>query len=336
MQLIITKYLEGQASNVEQAKLLVWLRKKENRLIFNRFSLEWKESLDVTQLPSENLESWNNIQTALLQKSYAGWQTSRKMNQFFRVAAIFFFVISIGSSVYFYMNQTEKFPEVYTNVMAENGQISKVELPDGSLVWLNSGSEISYSNFYASKNREIKLTGEAYFQVTRNEDIPLIVNSGELKIKVLGTKFNVSVYPESDHIDVVLVSGKVELLNSNIESFSYFLKPGERAVFDRNNRNLKVSNVNTTKFTSWKDGIVNIYNQPLEEVAKRLETRYNQKFEFTDEVKGFHYTFTIKNESLDEIIKLMEKITPVKATQKEHIISFKLDQSKKRRPMEKI
>ena len=328
MQKIVTKYLEDRATEEEQKVLLEWMRNKNNRIVFNSYSLEWKNSLNEKQFSENSEESWNKIQAQLLQKSFKGWQSSRKIYQFFKYAAILFFVISIGSLAYFFVNQENPLPEYYTSVVAENGQISKVKLPDGSLVWLNSGSEITYSNYFALNNRDIILSGEAYFQVTKNEDIPLIVSSGELQVKVLGTKFNVSAYPESKHIDVVLEEGIVELLNRNVESFSCKLKPGELANFDKQNRKLAINCVNTTKFTSWKEGLLNIYDQPLEELVKRLETRYNQKFEFGDDVKDFHYTFTIKNESLDEIIKLMEKITPIKAVQKKDIISFKLDKIK--------
>lgn len=328
MQKIITKYLEGKATELEQAKLLQWLRIKKNKFDFHRLSLVWKNSLDENQFPGNGEESWNKIQTQLLQKSFKGWQSSRKMNQFFRYAAILFFVISIGSLAYFFVNKEESLPEYYTSVMAENGQISKVELPDGSMVWLNSGSEITYSNYFASNNRNITLSGEAYFEVTKNRDIPLVISTDDLQVKVLGTKFNVSAYPDAKKINIVLEEGLVELLNCKVESFSCQLKPGELAVFDKSNRNLVISEVNTRKFTSWKEGLINIYDQSLEELTKRLKIRYNQKFELTEDVKDFRYTFTIKNESLDEIIKLMEKITPIKAVQKENTISFKLDKNK--------
>lgn len=330
MQDIINKYLEGRTTDTEQAKLLQWLRIKKNSFDFHRFSLVWKNSLDENQFPGDSEESWNKIQTQLLQKSFKGWQKYRKMNQFFKYAAILFFVISIGSLAYFFVNQKELLPEYYTSVIAENGQISKVELPDGSIVWLNSGSEITYSNFFASDNRNIKLAGEAYFEVTKIEGLPLVVDCEELLVKVLGTQFNVAAYPNNNFVDVVLEKGSVELLNEEVESFSCKLKQGERALFDKSNRDLTVSNVNTSKFTSWKKGIMNVYDQTLEELVERLETRYNQEFEFNDDVKNFHYTFTIKNESLDEIIKLMEKITPIKATQKQDTILLKLDKNKKK------
>jgi ferric-dicitrate binding protein FerR (iron transport regulator) len=327
MKQIIYKYLEGKATEAEQHKLLKWLRNKENRFVFNSNSLGWKESLDSNQLPDENLESWNQIQAVILEKSYKQWQHSRKVQSFFKYAAIFFFMVTLtGLTLYFVYSKPIQ--PLYTSVVAEKGQISKVELPDGSLVWLNSGSEITYSNLFAEKNRNIQLNGEAYFNVAHNEQLPLVVSCGELNVKVLGTKFNVSAYEENKHVDVVLEKGSVELLD-------YCLKPGERAMFSKTERNMTVSNVNTAKFTSWKEGIINIYDQSLEQVVKRLESRYNQKFIFSNDIKDYRYTFTIKNEPLDEIINLMEKITPVKAIQKDDVIVFQMDIDKMRKSMEK-
>jgi len=329
MKEIIIKYLEGRASEVEQLELLLWLRKRENRKVFNSQKLDWKNSLDKEQLPVGSENSWSIIQDQLLKKSFGRWQNSRKLNMFFRVAAIFFFVISVGSAIYLMAHQEKINPEFFTNVVAENGQISKVKLPDGSLVWLNSGSVIKYNNNFAVTNRAISLSGEAYFQVTKNKELPLVVNSGELQIKVLGTKFNVSAYPELDKIEVVLESGRVDIFNSEVEGFHYRLNPGELAAFNNGQRKLHVSSVNTVKYTSWKEGMIHIYNQTMKELTGRLEKRYNQKFDYDESLKDFHFSFTIENESLDEIIYVMKKIAPIKAIQKDDIIEFKLDEKRK-------
>lgn len=334
MKEIAKKYLEGKATIAEQARLLEWLREKKNRFIFNSYSLSWKESLDFNQLSDESQESWNQIQSVILEKSYRQWQQSGKIQLFFRYAAIFFFIVIIAGLT-FYRIQLKPEQLLYTRVVAEKGQISKVELPDGSQVWLNSGSEIVYSNLFANANRDIQLSGEAYFNVSHNEQLPLVVSCGGLQVKVLGTRFNVTAYDESNHIDVVLEEGSVELLDAEVESFDYRLKPGERAMFSKTEQKMTVSDVNTAKFTSWKEGIINIYDQSLEQVIKRLASRYNQKFSFSEQVKNFRYTFTIKNEPLDEIIKLMEKITPVKAVQKNEIIVFEMDKNKMKRSMNK-
>uniref|UniRef100_UPI003216FE08 FecR family protein n=1 Tax=uncultured Draconibacterium sp. TaxID=1573823 RepID=UPI003216FE08 len=331
MKNIITKYLNGCATVAEQVKLLVWLRQKENRTIFDSHKLDWKKGLERQQLPKGSEKSWNVIQDLMLQKSYNGWQNSRKTTLFFKVAAIFFFVLSLGSAIYFIVDQNKTTQEYFTSVVAENGQVSKVQLPDGSTVWLNSGSEISYNNFFAANNRNVTLSGEAYFQVTKNEEIPMVVSSGELQVKVLGTKFNVSAYPTSKKIDVVLESGKVELLSSEVTSFQYSMNPGELASFSKIDRKLAVNSVNTGRYTSWKGGMINIYDQSLEELVKRLEKRYNQEFEYSDELKEYHFTFTIKNEPLDEIIHIIERIAPIKAVQKNDVVEFILDKERMRK-----
>ncbi|WP_320113144.1 FecR domain-containing protein [Draconibacterium orientale] len=329
MKEIIEKYLEGRASAGEQVQLLKWIRKKENRIVFNSSKLDWNKSQQNKPLPEGSEQSWMNIQDQMLQKSFKRWQYSDKVNLMVRIAAIFFFVLSLGGGAYM-LSSTKQNDIWYSEIEAENGQISKVKLPDGSMVWLNSGSKISYNNLFAANNRNVKLEGEAYFEVQKNEDLSFVVNSGEIQVKVHGTKFNVEAYPGSENIDVVLESGKVQLLSAEVASFEYFLSPGERASFVKSNNQLKISEVNTLKFTSWKDGILNIYNQPLVEVVKRLEKRYNQEFEYANELKDFPFTFTIKNEPLDEIIEIMEKIAPIKTKQEKNVIVFELDEEKVR------
>lgn len=324
----IEKYLNGIADKSEQTQLLAWLRNHENRKTFNKHKLDWKNELDVHQLPAGSENSWTAIQDYLLQKKYYSWRQSQKINRFFRVAAVVFFVMGIGSALYFLSNQ--RADEVFTTVLADNGQISKVILPDSSVVWLNSGSELSYSNLFSKKNRSIELKGEAYFDVTRNEELPLVVSVDEFQVKVLGTKFDVSAYPLSNKISVVLEEGKVELLSSVSKSFHCLMDPGEKATFNKTTKKMRLVRTNTARYTSWKDGTIHIYDQTLEELVKRLENRYNQTFVFEDAVKDFPFTFTIENESLAEVIALMEKIAPIKAKQTDDIIAFSLDKRRKR------
>jgi ferric-dicitrate binding protein FerR (iron transport regulator) len=324
------KYFEGRATEAEQEQLLNWLRKKENRIVFNSFRLDWKKSLEPGRFPAGGDESWQKLQAVLGQKSYDRWQESRRVQQFFRVAAVFFFVVAMGTLTWYFTQQQQAIPETYTTVVAENGQISKVQLPDGSQVWLNSGSEIAYNNFFSAQNREIILTGEAYFDVAKNEDLPLVVDCSGLKVKVLGTRFNVNAYNENNVAEVVLEEGSVELLNPGAEDAFYRMEPREKVEFNLETRKYNASVVNTRRYTSWIEGIQNIYDLPMEEVVKRLEKRYNQQFELTPEVKKLRYTFTIENESLEDILKLMERITPVKVTQKEEVIKIEIDTNKMR------
>jgi transmembrane sensor len=324
------KYFEGRATDAELEQLLHWLRNKENRIVFNSFRLDWKKSLEPGRFPGGGEESWKRLQAELGQKSYNRWQESRKMQQFFRVAAIFFFVISLGSLAWYFTHQPQPIPETFTSVMAENGQISKVELPDGSLVWLNSGSKLSYNNFFSAKNREVALSGEAYFDVTKNEALPLIVDCNGLQVKVLGTSFNVNAYETGKTAEVVLEEGAVEIINAETNDNFYRMKPGERIKVDLQTSRYSAGMVNTARYTSWREGIVNIYDLSIEDLVRRLEKRYNQKFELTPGVKELRYTFTIENEPLEDVLKLMERITPVIVKQTDETIKIKIDKKKLR------
>jgi transmembrane sensor len=330
MRKIANKYFEGHATDAELKKLLGWLRVKDNKVVFNEYRSDWENGLESDRFPCGGEESWNHLQSKLWQKSYGKWQNTIKIYHFFRYAAIFLFVLAIGSLVLYFSNRPTKVSDTYTRVIAENGQISKVSLPDGSLVWLNSGSEISYDNLFSSKNRRVTLTGEAYFNIVTNEEIPLIVDCGELQVKVFGTTFNVNAYNWEEDIEVVLEKGKVELVNPVVNSTIYRINPGERVRFDKEDKKLAVADVNTYRYISWKNGMINFYDLSIEEVVRRLETRYNQKFELEPAVKYLRYTFTIKNEPLHEILRLMERITPVDAEQKDDVIAIRIDKDKMR------
>jgi ferric-dicitrate binding protein FerR (iron transport regulator) len=331
MKEIAFKYFEGLATEKELEQLLEWLRKKENRIVFDKFRLVWQSSLEREYFPDGGREIWNRIQAQLWQKSFKKWQSTKKIDTFFKYAAIFFFVLAIGSLTWYFTHRPVEVPETFTTVAADKGHVSKVQLPDGSKVWINSGSEISYNNLFASSNRNIKIKGEAYFDVAKNENIPMIINCGEVNVKVTGTSFNINNYSWEKDIEVVLEAGSVEMTNITDNSTLYRLNPGNRLLFSKKENKITVSEANTAKYTSWKDGIMNLYDLTMEEVLMRLNTRYNQKFEIDSAVKDFKYTFTIKNEPLHEILHLMEKITPVIIKQKGEIISIKVDKNKMKR-----
>lgn len=328
MKEIAFKYFEGRATDAELEQLLHWLRKKENRIVFNSFRLDWKKGLEPGRVPGGGEESWQRLQAELGQKSYTRWQKSRKIQQFYRVAAIFFFVVGLGSMAWFFTQQPQTISETFTSVMAEKGQISKVQLPDGSLVWLNAGSQITYNNFFSAENRKVNLTGEAYFDVTKNEKLPLVVDCNGLQVKVLGTRFNLNAYETGKTAEVVLEEGAVELINTITNDDFYRMKPGERVKVDLQTSQYSAGLVNTTRYTSWRQGIINIYDLSIEDLVKRLEKRYNQQFDLAPDVKDFRYTFTIENEPLEDVLKLMERITPVKVEQTDETIKIELDKKK--------
>ena len=303
---LIGKYLAGKESPAESEQLKIWLEESSNNQdLFNDLRQEKNIAAEITEFEQYNKESaWekyqNRITVVSLRKAMFQW----------KIAATFFFLISIsGAFTYLYKSGFlgTSNNETYTTVTTTRGQNSKIILPDSSVVWVNSGTTLSYNTNFASARRDIKLVGQAYFQIARNKEIPLVVSCNNLKVKVLGTRFDVSAYPNDSHISVVLESGKVELSNVIDKSLAYTMKPGEMAEYAPENQKLVVRKDYNSKLTSWKDGILVFKDDLMYEVFKRLERRYNIDIEVKDDkINKLVFNATIVNENIEEVLELIK------------------------------
>jgi len=246
-----------------------------------------------------------------------------KLTVFYKYAAAIFFLLFLGVSALYLNNSSASSQLVYTTVHADLGQMSNVELPDHSTVLLNSGSSLKYSNSFGEDDRSIELHGEAFFEVTKNKDLPFIVTGGKANVKVLGTKFNVSAYPDENVFTVALEEGSVHLTDTENKKVLAELVPGQVATYNKAVNSIQIKNANIDLYTSWKKGILNFYNLSIEEVVAKLSKRYNQQFEIDDELKTRHYTYEVKNESLADVLKIMETISPITVVQDGDIIKLK-------------
>jgi ferric-dicitrate binding protein FerR (iron transport regulator) len=320
---LIKKYLSGKGSDEEHRDLLGWMREGRHREKFQDVKKEWESEALSEDMPDQSNDAWNIMQKVILEDTQRELRKSTRYLKVFQYAAVlvaFFFVAGISAKMLgLQFNSNHQ----YSIIKADAGQIANVVLPDSSEVWLNSGSYIKYSNDFASSNRNVELYGEAYFRVKKNKKLPFLVTGSPIHVKVLGTKFNVSAYPEDNLFKVTLEEGSVKVYSEIYDGIDKEIKPGELASFNKKNKTLFVKDVNVDLHTSWKDGILNIYNLSLEEVAVKLDKRYNQKFEVDEDVKKLQYTYTIKNESLFDILKLMETITPIEAVQEGDVIRIK-------------
>lgn len=168
------------------------------------------------------------------------------------------------------------------------GRTSEILLPDGTRVFLNAGSRLIYPNFFADKNREVFLVGEAFFDVEHNAGKPFIVQTTDIRVQVLGTQFNVSAYPSDNIIETVLTSGKVRLEqnNSGIFSETIELSPGQLASFSKTERTTQLKNVDIENYTLWKENLLKFESTDLNRVLKRLERYYNIRFKYNDPFLG--------------------------------------------------
>lgn len=305
---LIGKYITGKESAGESDRLKAWLGESpEHQTLFNRLKNEKEIASAIKEFDAyDKDQAWRlymeQIAAISLRKTLIRW----------KVAAVFFFLIGCAGILNYLIdtgtNLSLPFPsgELHTTVSTASGQNSKIVLPDSSVVWLNSGTTISYNHDFSVKNRDIKLSGQAFFEVARNEEIPLFVHVNGLKVKVLGTKFDMSAYPDDKQIDVVLACGSVKLLNDHDRSFNYLLKPGEKACFNVRTKAVSISPVNVYKYTSWKDGVLIFENAHMEEVLQKLERWYNIKIEVQDpKIYSLVFNATIINENVNEIFDLI-------------------------------
>ena len=328
MKTIIIKYLEDKVSQDEQELLFDWLQNKANKKEFDQIKLEWEDKRLADGILPEYIEGWANLQSKLLHEAQNSQKRQLKFIQLFKYAAIFIFLLSLPGVWYFFQEENTKPLLSYTKVSADDGQVTKVLLPDGSEIWLNYGSSIKYDDLFSKENRNIELDGEAFFKAAKNKELPMVVSCSELRVKVLGTSFNVMSYLERGDIQVTLEEGKVLLYDTSEPNKVKKMAPGEIAIYSKNSKQIKIDPANTVLFTSWKDGIINIYNLTLEELVSKLERRYNQKFEIDDAAKSLRYTLTIKNENLSQVLDLIRIINSVDPVQKNDVIYLKYNQER--------
>jgi ferric-dicitrate binding protein FerR (iron transport regulator) len=199
---------------------------------------------------------------------------------------------------------------IHKVIATPNGKNTSFKLPDGSTVWLNAGSKLDYSKIYESGNREVYLTGEAFFDVVKNPARPFIIHTSSIDVKVLGTKFNVKAYPEDKTVETSLVQGSVEVFVKNRPGEKYLLKPNQKLVLlneeqavaksslvnNRKDINLPIIAITHLTYpkndtlateTSWTRNKLSFEGESFVEIAKKMERWYD-------------VTITFKNQELEE------------------------------------
>lgn len=239
-------------------------------------------------------------------------------NYLMRVAAVLFIPLLLGSAFMMYwMNQRADRTGVFSmmeKVVANPGSRVHFTLPDRTEVWLNSGSSLEFPiSINHQEIRKVKLTGQGYFNVSHDESHPFVIEADGMNIKALGTSFDVSGYVEDNQISSTLENGSIALMNQNGLEVAR-LHPGQRAILDKTTRLITVRNVETQFSTSWKDGKLIFRKTPLSEVTKQMERWFNCKIHVDPRLTnmGLIYTATIQDETLGEVIKMIEISTSVK------------------------
>lgn len=224
-----------------------------------------------------------------------------------RVAAVLVIALLLNNIFTFKSTDKEQLAGQMQSITTPYGAKTNFTLPDGSIVWLNSGSTLSYPMQFA-ESRPIKLEGEAFFKVVKGEK-PFIVSTAYGNVEVKGTSFNVQAYSDDNVFETTLVEGVVKLTDEKMLN-EVTLEPGELAT--KVNKGFKVNQVETKYYTSWREGKLIFNREPFPSFIKKLERWYNVKIEYSDhDLEELWYTGTIEMESISEVMEMISKAAPL-------------------------
>ena len=303
---LLGKVLMKDASAEEKKRIDDWLTEDvQNEDLYNNLHDEEQLTSAIEELDLYDAKSsWKIFVQTMKNKR------QRKILLRWKVVSILFILLSIGgvTSNFLDFSDDEVIPQPYlTTIQTKRGESSTVILPDSSIVHLNSATSITYSSNFFASNRTVDLDGEAYFEVTKSTTHPFEVSCESVKVKVYGTSFNVNTTSFDNTFDVVLEEGSVELLHNTGRFENVLLEPGEKASFDEENNELKISKVSTYKYTAWREGLLVFEDDSMTTVFKKLESWYDIDIEITDKnINEFVFNATIMDESLEDIFDLIQ------------------------------
>lgn len=297
-------FLKGKLNGQEAEEFMKWLNSPEGELeAINIIEQDWKNDDATDSMNDVRMHGMlNDIQESVGHKP--SFETFR-WRYYLRIAAVL--LIGLGISVFVLEQKFQKTPQQNTVLAMKSnpvGQKSTIFLPDGTKVFLNAESTLTYPKQFSTNARTVELIGEAFFEVTRDESKPFIVTSGKFSTTALGTSFNVRAYSLEEIQSVSLATGKVlvqDLASNNGDSM--FLVPGEHMSFSMVENAMKKSFFDEKATLGWKDGLIFFHKANLEEVMEKLSRWYGVKIMIKGTPdKNWTYQGEFKNESLEYVL----------------------------------
>ena len=316
IEVLLIKSFTEKTDKDEEKTIREWATaSEENKSAFNAYQKLWDESKTLTLSGAINLDAalrHTKQQIPQFQKKV------RLLTYWQQVAAVLVLAVLLSSAFHFLLkpNLSDTEQAIYQEIKAAYGTQTKLQLADGTIVWLNAGSKLSFPvSFRGLEERKVSLVGEGFFEVAKNQQQPFIVHTSQIDIRVLGTSFNMNAYENEDEITVALEEGKVTLLKSvNGKAKEMIsLSPNEVANYDlANNKIVHKKEKDLDRYTAWKEGKIVFFDDPLEKVVARLENWYNVTIEVPDkELLENHITGTFNDNSLDQVLYFLSLMSPI-------------------------
>lgn len=357
---LIQRFLFHEASADEIEILREWIKRdSENQKDFDQYKSIWQLVRRTYRDNEYDAQvAWKKLKRSILSSNDVLRPKRFYLQQLGKIAAIFILAFFSGIlTLYFINNRPAKQNQeiAYTEHKVSYGSKSQLILPDGSKVWLNAGSKLRYSLQFNQAIREVYLEGEAFFDVSKNKNKPFLVKTTDVTIKVLGTAFNVKAYPDEKTIETSVQRGLVQVV-SNMPSISggqkVFLHANQKATFDKiatKIENAAVVNkpiekkvkadtiekaktisvidaVDVTTVSSWKDTRWKIERERLDNLAVKIERRYDVKIIFDDNnLKSYVFSGVLEDESLEQVLNVIKLSAPVNYEVNQKVVKLYLN-----------
>lgn len=308
---IITHYLTGKATSEEEAELLQAIRSSDEwEVAFRKRTAGWNPLQEGAADP-ETDRKWERIASVITPVTLSATHSNPRRTLWGSIAAAIILLLVSGITVYF-LNQsgTGGLQDTAWQTVLADGEDCTLRLPDGSSVYLREGSELSYPDEFASQSRDVKIKGEAFFDVRHNPELPFVVDASGLSVTVLGTSFSVQTAAEGNDISVILVEGKVSLADACQKELVQ-LHPDQKADYSVKDGHFTVSEVDSKRLTSWSKGILSYDNASLDEIVRLIEQTYKVTLSYDREGKEnqrFSGAF-LRSQKLETVLQQTNKLT---------------------------
>jgi len=336
---LLEKFLENKCTPEEARDVLEWITSPEGRLVAeNRFD----KDIVLMENPDQHIDNqdvrkahmFRQIMDKIIadESEKANPQTHWLISNWLKVAAAILIPLLITNAIIWFILEKPNGNIAWQEVSVPKGEKQQVIFQDGTRVWLNSDTKLKYPVEFSGNQREVKLEGEAYFIVQKNPKKPFFVRLNNLSVKVTGTSFNVKAYQDEKVITTTLDEGKISLLTKQKdEPLEYTLLPGHQALYSKTTSAIDVVKSAIGQNSSWKEKKLTFKDTPLLDVVRTLERRYNVKVVITDQgLLAYTYTINFHNESLQNVLSGLEKITPIRCQLKNGTVEIRKEIYKKR------
>lgn len=313
---LLLNFLKGKASIKDFYKLRDNINSVNNDDLYTVLEYCWEEESNNGIMPDD---SKSLIFSKLMRHT-------EKQSAFavYKMIAAIFVPLLIGLLTFLY-SQEDQFSQMGNFIMTTDiGQKSNIILPDGSTVWLNSNSKLVCAQQSENNLRIVSLEGEGYFKIAKQKHDKFVVKANGLNIVVLGTEFYVNTTNSCDDVEVVLVNGLVSVEAASLKQ-NYEINPGDHLVYNKSKKSIRVEKQETEFIGLWRHKKLVFEDALAQEVYHKIAYWYGVKIHMSKAPANFRYGFTLRNETITELLDLINELTPIEYTidGKEVYVSYK-------------